>query len=77
MIVNRSDYHIATIPQFSLLFRMNPVTWAGQEVLLIPVGQEEEKRELYRGLYDDEGLNEEILSELAIGASVGYQGSTL
>ncbi len=44
-------------------------------MLLIPVGQEEETMELYRGLYDDEGLSEEILADLTAG--VEYQGSTL
>lgn len=42
-------------------------------MLLIPVGLEEENNELYKGLYDDEGLNEEILAEL----DSDYQGSTL
>ncbi len=55
--------------------RDNPVTWSGQELLLIPVGQEEESMELYRGLYDDEGLSEDILADLTPG--VEYQGSTL
>ncbi len=50
------------------------MTWSGQEVLLIPVGQEEENWELYRGLYNDEGLSEEILSEVV---AIDYQGSTL
>ena len=42
-------------------------------MLLIPVAQEEENHELYRGLFDDEGISEDILAEL----EAEYEGSTL
>ena len=45
-----------------LIGRVNPVTWAGQEVLLLPVGQEVEVPGLFVGLYsssDDPSLEEE------------------
>lgn len=34
------------------------MTWAGQEVLLLPVGQEEENPAVFEGLYDDDTLSE-------------------
>ena len=42
---------------------MNPVTWAGQEVLLLPVGSEEEDLSAFEGLYnDDDALSELVES---------------
>ena len=37
------------------MYRVNPITWAGQEVLLLPVGQEDELSnsaiDIFQGLY--------------------------
>jgi len=40
-----------------LVFRTNPITWDGQEFLLIPVGLEDDW-EVYGGLYSDESDEE-------------------
>ena len=59
------------------MHRVNPITWSGQEVLLLPVGQEDERTDLYRGLYnDDDDISEEILSA-AHKYTAEYSGSTL
>ena len=42
--------------QSNPLPRVNPITYSGQEVLLLPVGQEVVNMEVFRGLFhDDEG----------------------
>ena len=47
---------------FVYLFnRANPITWAGQEVLLLPVGQEDAESssstaDIFQGLYSDEDM---------------------
>lgn len=45
--------HVHT--NFNAMYRVNPITWAGQEVLLLPVGQEDELSnsaiDIFQGLY--------------------------
>ena len=42
----------------SYFTRVNPITWAGQEVLLLPVGQEDDFQSstlsIFQGLYSDD-----------------------
>lgn len=40
---------------FAFTDRVNPITWAGQEVLLLPVGQEDDSSsDIFHELYSDE-----------------------
>lgn len=57
--------------------RVNPITWSGQEVLLIPVGQEDERMDLYKGLYNDDDDISETLSAARKNTDLEYSGSTL
>ncbi len=49
----RAHTHIHT-HMHTHIHRSNPITYAGQEVLLLPVGQEEVNLEVFTGLYHDE-----------------------
>ena len=67
-----ANYHNIIItqllPSIQLYFinRVNPITWAGQEVLLLPVGQEDDgSSELYRGLYSEPDDLDTIVEELS------------
>ena len=44
-----------------IAFRVNPITWAGQEVLLLPVGQEDETAssttDIFHELYSDDTVD--------------------
>lgn len=44
--------------------RTNPISWAGQEVLLFPVGQEDDvsicSSDLFDGLYTEDDMAEEL-----------------
>jgi len=40
--------------------RVNPITWAGQEVLLLPVGQEEDEGKVFQGLFQDDSDDKEL-----------------
>lgn len=56
---------------------MNPITWSGQEVLLIPVAQEEVNMALYRGLYtEEEDVVDEVI-RISISGNNEFTGSTL
>ncbi len=45
------------------IVRVNPITWAGQEVLLLPVGQEDETpgstatADIFHELYSDDAVD--------------------
>ena len=40
--------------------RVNPITSEGQEVLLLPVGQEEDEGEVFQGLFQEDGEEREV-----------------
>lgn len=49
------------------LFRVNPITWAGQEVLLLPVGQEDDSSasttDIFHELYSDDTVDADEMKE--------------
>jgi len=48
------------LPDLLKFYRVNPITWAGQEVLLLPVGQEEEEGKVFQGLFQDDSDDKEL-----------------
>ena len=45
------------MPTVAILCRTNPITWDGQEILLLPVALEDE-RDVYGGLYSGDSDEE-------------------
>ena len=54
------NHRTLTTPTHVYTDRVNPITSEGQEVLLLPVGQEEDEGEVFQGLFQEDGEEREV-----------------